>query len=153
MAAISSGTVSAAEFVPRWGAPQDQVPDKDLAGLDERELLDIVRVSPQGGRRRTAACELLVSRHQNLVWSCVRRYLSSPEPAEDLMQVGYVGLLKAIGNFDPAAGCSLASSSGISGTSAGRSGSSARCRSWSWKSVRRPGGWPRSWAVRRPNPT
>ena len=24
------------------------------------------------------------------------------------MQVGYVGLLKAIGNFDPAAGCSLA---------------------------------------------
>jgi anti-sigma B factor antagonist len=28
--------------------------------------------------------------------------------------------------------------------------SSAQCRSWSWKSVRRPGGCPRSWAVRRP---
>jgi RNA polymerase sigma-B factor len=34
--------------------------------------------------------------------------MSGPEPAEDLMQVGYVGLLKAIGNFDPAAGASLA---------------------------------------------
>ena len=108
MAAISSGTVSAAESVPGPVAPPDQMPNKDLAGLDDRELLEIVRVSPQGGRRRTAACELLVSRHQNLVWACVRRYLSSPEPAEDLMQVGYVGLLKAIGNFDPAAGCSLA---------------------------------------------
>jgi RNA polymerase sigma-B factor len=38
----------------------------------------------------------------------VRPYLRSPEPAEDLMQVGYIGLLKAISNFDPAAGCSLA---------------------------------------------
>jgi RNA polymerase sigma-B factor len=34
--------------------------------------------------------------------------MSGPEPAEDLMQVGYVGLLKAISNFDPAAGASLA---------------------------------------------
>jgi RNA polymerase sigma factor (sigma-70 family) len=84
------------------------MPNKDLAGLDDRELLDIVRVTPQASARRTVACELLVSRHQSLVRSCVRRYLSSPEPAEDLMQVGYVGLLKAIGNFDPAAGCSLA---------------------------------------------
>jgi DNA-binding transcriptional LysR family regulator len=33
---------------------------------------------------------------------------SPPEPAEDLMQVGYVGLMKAIGNFDPAVGASLA---------------------------------------------
>ena len=32
----------------------------------------------------------------------------SPEPAEDLMQVGYVGLLKAINNFDPAFGRNLA---------------------------------------------
>jgi RNA polymerase sigma factor (sigma-70 family) len=65
-------------------------------------------LSPRASQRRAAACELLVSRHQGLVWSCVRRYLSSSEPAEDLVQVGYVGLLKAISNFDPAAGCSLA---------------------------------------------
>jgi RNA polymerase sigma-B factor len=37
----------------------------------------------------------------------VRRYRSSPELAEDLMQVGYLGLVKAISNFDPAFGRGL----------------------------------------------
>jgi RNA polymerase sigma-B factor len=80
----------------------------DLAGLDDRELLRIVRSQPLASARRAAACELLVSRHRNLVRSCVQRYKRSPEPAEDLMQVGYVGLLKAINNFDPEVGGSLA---------------------------------------------
>jgi RNA polymerase sigma-B factor len=80
----------------------------DLAGLDDRELLRIVRSQPPTSARRAAACELLVSRHRHLVRSCVQRYKRSPEPAEDLMQVGYVGLLKAINNFDPDVGGSLA---------------------------------------------
>jgi RNA polymerase sigma-B factor len=108
MAAISSGTASVAESVPDWAAPLDRMLEKELAGLDDQVLLGIVRSSPQGSERRAAACELVVARHQGLVRSCVRPYLHSPEPTEDLMQVGYVGLLKAIGNFDPAAGCSLA---------------------------------------------
>ena len=106
MAAISSGTVSAAESGPSSPALPAWVL-ADLAGMDDATLLGIVRLLPRGGRR-AAACELLVSRHQGLVWSGVRPYLHSPEPAEDMMQVGYVGLLKAIGNFDPAAGGSLA---------------------------------------------
>ena len=81
---------------------------EDLAGLDDRALLGIVRLLPRASERRAAACDLLVTRHQGLVRSCVRPYLRGPEPAEDLMQVGYVGLLKAIGNFDPAVGASLA---------------------------------------------
>ena len=108
MAAISSGTVSAAECVPGWAAQLDRTLAQELAGLDDRALLGIVRSSPQGSERRAAACELVVTRHQSLVRSCVRPYLRSPEPAEDLMQVGYIGLLKAISNFDPAVGCSLA---------------------------------------------
>jgi RNA polymerase sigma-B factor len=56
---------------------------------------------------RSAACDVRVSRYKKLVRSCVRRYLDSPEPTEDLMQVGYVGLLKAINNFDPTVGTSL----------------------------------------------
>ena len=55
-----------------------------------------------------AACELLVVRYRYLVRSCVQRYNRGPEPAEDLLQVGYVGLVAAINNFDPAVGCSLA---------------------------------------------
>jgi len=108
MAALSPGTAPAAESAPGSLALPDRMLDKDLAGLDDRALLDIVRLSPQASQRRAAACELLVSRHQGLVRSCVRPYLGSTEPAEDLMQVGYVGLLKAISNFDPAAGASLA---------------------------------------------
>jgi RNA polymerase sigma-B factor len=78
-----------------------------LAGLDDRELLGILRSLPRSSERRAAACEVLVGRYRNLVRSCVRRYRRSPEPAQDLMQVGYVGLLKAINNFDPALGRSL----------------------------------------------
>ncbi len=81
---------------------------QNLARLDDRALLRIVRSRPLASPRRAAACELLVSRHRNLVRSCVQRYRHSPEPAEDLMQVGYVGLLKAINNFDPDVGGSLA---------------------------------------------
>jgi RNA polymerase sigma-B factor len=76
--------------------------------LGDRELLAIAGSLPPGSGRRDAACELLVSRYQYLVRSCVRRYSRSTEPTEDLMQVGYVGLLKAIGNFDPAGAGGLA---------------------------------------------
>ena len=79
-----------------------------LAGLEDGELLAILRSLARTSERRGEACELLVSRHRQLVLSCVRRYRGSPEPAEDLIQVGYVGLLKAINNFDPAFGASLA---------------------------------------------
>jgi RNA polymerase sigma-B factor len=106
--AISPGIASVAESVPGSVAPPDRMLKKELAGLDDQALLGLVRLSPQASERRAAACELLVTRHQGLVRSCVRPYLRSPEPAEDLMQVGYIGLLKAISNFDPAAGCSLA---------------------------------------------
>jgi RNA polymerase sigma-B factor len=69
----------------------------------------MIRSLEGASRSRAAACELLVSRHRNLVWSCVQRYRGGAEPAEDLMQVGYVGLMKAISRFDPAVGTSLVS--------------------------------------------
>jgi RNA polymerase sigma-B factor len=107
MAAIFAGTVSA----PGSGPVSLVSPAPmhgDLSEMDDGALLDIVRLSPRASERRAEACELLVSRHQGLVRSCVRRYINSTEPTEDLMQVGYVGLLKAIGNFDPAFCHSLA---------------------------------------------
>ena len=80
---------------------------QELAELDDRELLGMTGSLPRFSQRRIAACELLVGRYRGLVWSCVQRYASDPEPTEDLMQVGYVGLVAAINNFDPAVGCSL----------------------------------------------
>jgi RNA polymerase sigma-B factor len=87
---------------------QQQQPDHAMADLDDADLLCLVRSLPRNSTRRARASELLVARHRNLVWSCVLRYRHGPEPTEDLMQVGYVGLLKAINNFDPAVGSSLA---------------------------------------------
>ena len=81
---------------------------QELAELDDRELLGIAGSLPRFGQRRMAACELLVVRYRYLVRSCVQRYNRGTEPAEDLLQVGYVGLVAAINNFDPAVGCSLA---------------------------------------------
>jgi RNA polymerase sigma-B factor len=79
----------------------------ELCELSDDELLRRFRLLPRGDERRAAMCEILVQRHEKLVRSCVRQYRGSPEPTEDLMQVGYVGLLKAINNYDPAVGSSL----------------------------------------------
>jgi RNA polymerase sigma-B factor len=112
------GTISTTEIVTRPPAvavpaalvsvaPAEQIRGS-LAGLDDGELLRIVGSLPRGSERRGAACELLVSRHRGLVRFCAQRYMRRSEPDEDLMQVGYVGLMKAINNFDPALGGSLA---------------------------------------------
>ena len=61
MAAISSERVSDPESGPSWLAPLDRILKKELAGLDDRALLGIVRLSPQDSERRAAACELLVT--------------------------------------------------------------------------------------------
>ena len=79
-----------------------------LAELDDLQLLAMVGSLPRGSEGRDAACEVLVGRYRGLVRSCAMRYGRSPEPAEDLMQAGYVGLMKAINNFDPAFGRGLA---------------------------------------------
>jgi RNA polymerase sigma-B factor len=79
----------------------------ELTGLTDDELLVRFRSLPRDSEEHAVACEILVQRYERLVRSCVRQYRGSPEPVEDLMQVGYVGLLKAINNFDPAFGSSL----------------------------------------------
>jgi RNA polymerase sigma-B factor len=80
----------------------------ELEELGDADLLSVIQSLPYDDSRRDAACEVLVSRYQPLVRSCVLRYKNSTEPHEELMQVGYVGLLKAINNFDVTLGTSLA---------------------------------------------
>jgi RNA polymerase sigma-B factor len=96
------------DFVRVLPTLADRAFARGLAGLDDEELLGMVRSLAGSSGSRAAACDLLVSRHRNLVSSCVRRYRGGSEPAEDLMQVGYLGLMKAISRFDPAVGTNLA---------------------------------------------
>jgi RNA polymerase sigma-B factor len=85
----------------------DRMVTENLASLDDRALLGLVGTLPVASVRRAAACEVLVIRYRPLVWSCVRPFRHSPESVDDLMQVGYIGLLKAISNFDPVICASL----------------------------------------------
>jgi RNA polymerase sigma-B factor len=89
-------------------ATRDSSTRPDLEALGDADLLSLIQSLPYDDSRRDSACEVLVSRYQPLVRSCVLRYKNSTEPMEELMQVGYVGLLKAINNFDVTLGTSLA---------------------------------------------
>src|SRR5450432_3757637 len=101
-------------IIPETVHPGMPVPDpvfratrRGLAELDDRELLKIVRSLPSASERRAGAFEVLVSRYRGLVVSCALRYRHGVEPTEDLIPVGYLGLVKAINNFDPAFGVTL----------------------------------------------
>jgi RNA polymerase sigma-B factor len=83
-------------------------PGVALAEREDSELLALIRTHTEDHELQEAVREVLVTRYQSLVRGCVQRYRESPEPVEDLMQAGYVGLLKAINNFDPVLGQNLA---------------------------------------------
>ena len=73
-------------------------PVGELESLTDAELTVLLH-QPE---HRDSACEALVARYQPLVRSCAYQYHVPAQHAEELVQVGYVGLLKAINNFDPA---------------------------------------------------
>ncbi len=106
----STAQTTAADSTARTATPDATIAAgsrAELKELSDNALLARVRALPRDNELRAAACEIIVERYQKLVRSCVRQYRGSPEPAEDLMQVGYVGLLKAINNYDPEVGDSL----------------------------------------------
>jgi RNA polymerase sigma-B factor len=78
-----------------------------LAQQSDTELFGLLRSLPETSARRDAVYEVLVRRYDFLVRTAVRRFRDSPEPAEDLMQAGYLGLVRAINNFDPQLGTGL----------------------------------------------
>ncbi|MBN1321887.1 MAG: RNA polymerase sigma factor SigF [Thermoleophilia bacterium] len=65
------------------------------AGLSERDLLVRVRDHGDNGAR-----EELITRYLPLVRSLARRFASRGQPVEDLIQVGSIGLIKAVDRFD-----------------------------------------------------
>jgi len=100
---VPSPRLSADESDPHDVTPRRAVLEK----LPDTDLLACCRKHDRDSAEWAAACEVLVRRFTPLVRACVRQFRDSPEPTEDLMQVGYLGLLKAIGNYDPAFGNGL----------------------------------------------
>jgi RNA polymerase sigma-B factor len=85
------------------GSPVSAGRPAGLESLTDAELTGLLH-QPE---HRDAACETLVARYQSLVRSCAYQYHLPAQYTEELVQVGYVGLLKAINNFDPARSDSL----------------------------------------------
>ena len=61
------------------------------------QVLELIRLAHQGDKK---ARDTLVQENMGLVWSIVRRFTNRGYDPEDLFQIGSIGLLKAIDNFD-----------------------------------------------------
>ena len=70
---------------------------RDLDTLSDADLAKLLNDPEYGDDARTA----LVSRYQGLVRSSAHQYQLPAQYYEDLVQVGFLGLMKAINNFDP----------------------------------------------------
>src|SRR5919199_6167696 len=70
---------------------------------DEQAIFERIRRGERGAR------EAAVTRYLPLVRSLALRYAHTPEPVEDLEQVGTIGLLHAIDRYDPESGNAFSS--------------------------------------------
>ncbi len=59
--------------------------------------LELIKLSQEGDKK---AKEIIVSENTGLIWSIVRRFTNRGYEAEDLFQIGSIGLLKCIDKFD-----------------------------------------------------
>lgn len=65
--------------------------------LDDNEVKRLIALSQAGDN---VARDTLVSCNIRLVWSVVQRFLNRGYEAEDLFQIGCIGLLKSVDKFD-----------------------------------------------------
>ncbi len=69
-----------------------------LKVLRNEETMELLRRTKEGDKQ---AREELISGNLRLVLSVIQRFANRGENADDLFQVGCIGLIKAIDNFDP----------------------------------------------------
>lgn len=69
-----------------------------LPVLKEKEKIELLKKSRQGDKQ---AREELISGNLRLVLSVVQKFSNRDENPDDLFQVGCIGLMKAIDNFNP----------------------------------------------------
>src|SRR6476646_6557939 len=65
--------------------------------LDDAEVKRLIALSQSGDN---VARDTLVNCNIRLVWSVVQRFLNRGYEAEDLFQIGCIGLLKSVDKFD-----------------------------------------------------
>lgn len=76
----------------------------DAARAREKELLAVMASEQPGTPEYQRARDEIVTMHLPLVEHLARRFRDRGEPHDDLVQVGTVGLIKAVDRFDPERG-------------------------------------------------
>ena len=69
-----------------------------LPVLTEKEKTELLKLAKNGDKN---AREKMINGNLRLVLSVVQKFSGRGEPPDDLFQVGCIGLIKAIDNFDP----------------------------------------------------
>ena len=64
--------------------------------LKDEELKELIRKSQSGDQH---ARDTIVEKNMRLVWSVVQRFLNRGYEADDLFQIGCIGLLKSVDKF------------------------------------------------------
>ncbi len=75
-----------------------------LPVLTETEKSGLLRTIHTGGEKAAAARERMISGNLRLVLSVVQKFAGRTADPDDLFQVGCIGLMKAIDNFDTSQG-------------------------------------------------
>jgi len=95
--------------VPARDVPSPRVSRDHDSGDDPRaEDLRTLVSMPAGDPGRAELRDRVVESHLGLVERLARRYTDRGEPYDDLVQVGTIGLLKAVDRYDPEMGPSFA---------------------------------------------
>lgn len=63
----------------------------------DKDILDLIKLAQDGDKR---ALEIIIETNSGLIWSVVRRFLNRGYDADDLYQIGSIGLLKCVQKFD-----------------------------------------------------
>ena len=124
--ALAVELVEEARSTSRWS-------DADRA--HEHHLVAVLTATEPGSPEHTAAREELVTLHLPLVHFLARRFRERGEPLEDLVQVGTIGLIKAVDRFDPERGVEL--STYVTPTVVGEIKRHFRDRGWAIRVPRR----------------
>ncbi|MCM2424591.1 RNA polymerase sigma factor SigF [Streptomyces sp. RKAG337] len=104
MATASAAIVSATTHVATvadlpWVEDAGKVAPKDARDLS-KIFFDRLQELEEGTRDYQYARNTLIELNMSLVKFAARRFRNRPEPSEDILQVGTIGLIKAIDRFD-----------------------------------------------------
>lgn len=61
------------------------------------DIISLIKKAQSGDKK---ACEIILEENSGLIWSVVKRFLNRGVDKEDLYQLGSIGLIKCIKNFD-----------------------------------------------------